>query len=325
MAISVEEYQKMTLEDKNKFIEEINNSIPHKHSSHPHYTIHQPKRNYAGAIILNYHQPDPGRLLTVELLKRTDINNNKTYILCKCDCGNWHICRSDAFKKNSSNGGCFSCGCYNQESLNKNIFNPQIQEKRVANLKKYLDNKGVQAGDIINGWKITQTCFKQLNSEYRRKYIKGICPYCFKESHWIRADGLLSNTVHSCGCASESIGEQTIRNILTNNNIEFKQEYIFPTCVSPETGKLYRWDFYVNNSYLIEYDGLQHFQPCENFVNEEQFQKGQKRDFYKNQWCKDNNITLIRIPYSQLKYITLNDLLPETSQFIYYKRGDKSE
>ena len=67
----------MTLEDKKKFIEEINNSIPHKHSSHPHYTIHQPKRNYAGAIILNYHQPDPGRLLTVELLKRTDINNNK--------------------------------------------------------------------------------------------------------------------------------------------------------------------------------------------------------------------------------------------------------
>ena len=40
MAISVEEYQKMTLEDKNKFIEKINNSIPHKHSSHPYYTIH---------------------------------------------------------------------------------------------------------------------------------------------------------------------------------------------------------------------------------------------------------------------------------------------
>lgn len=65
--------------------------------------------------------------------------------------------------------------------------------------------------------------------------------------------------MHSCGCASESIGEQTIRNILTHHNIEFKQKHTFPSCVSPETGKLYRWDFYVNNTYLIEYDGLQHF------------------------------------------------------------------
>lgn len=45
----------MTLEDKNNFIEQINSTMPHKHSSHPHYTLHRPKRNYAGAVALNCH------------------------------------------------------------------------------------------------------------------------------------------------------------------------------------------------------------------------------------------------------------------------------
>ena len=82
-------------------------------------------------------------------------------------------------------------------------------------------------------------------------------------------------------------------------------------------GRLQHWGSLdlENNSYLIEYDGLQHFQPCENFVDEEQFQKGQKRDFYKNQWCKDNNIPLIRIPYTHYDNLCIEDLLLETSKY----------
>jgi len=36
----------------------------------------------------------------------------------------------------------------------------------------------------------------------------------------------------------------------------------------------------------------------------------------KNQWCKNNNIPLIRIPYTHLEDLRLEDLLLETSQFI---------
>ena len=50
--------------------------------------------------------------------------------------------------------------------------------------------------------------------------------------------------------------------------------------------------------------------------NEEEFEKTQLRDNLKNQWCKDNNIPLIRIPYWHLKELKLEDLLLETSKFI---------
>ena len=50
---------------------------------------------------------------------------------------------------------------------------------------------------------------------------------------------------------------------------------------------------------------------------EEQFKKTQEHDKYKNQWCKNNNIPLIRIPYTHLKDLCLEDLLLETSKFIY--------
>ena len=73
--------------------------------------------------------------------------------------------------------------------------------------------------------------------------------------------------------------------------------------------------------YIIEFDGEQHFEP-ERFNNisieqaKENFIKVQAHNKYKNQWCKNNNIPLIRIPYTHLNKICLEDLLLETSQFI---------
>ena len=37
---------------------------------------------------------------------------------------------------------------------------------------------------------------------------------------------------------------------------------------------------------------------------------------FKNEWCKNNNIPIIRIPYAHLKELKIEDLLLETSQFI---------
>ena len=50
--------------------------------------------------------------------------------------------------------------------------------------------------------------------------------------------------------------------------------------------------------------------------NKENFLKTQERDALKNQWCKDNNIPLIRIPYTHLQNLCLEDLQLETSKFI---------
>lgn len=240
-----------------------------------------------------------------------------------CDCGKWHICRSDAYKKVKSDGGCHSCGCLNEESLAKNIYNKGVQEKRVQKLKEYLKDKGLQVGDKINNWEITSIKIESFTSKTRtRKYVKGVCPYCKQESQWIRADGILGGAVHSCGCAFESIGEQKIRGLLEKNNVFFEQEKTFKTCISPITNRLFRFDFYVNEKYIIEFDGEQHFKLTNWFPSNEDFEKLRYRDKYKNQWCEENNIPLIRIPYTHLKELCIEDLLLETSNFIV-KGGDK--
>ena len=78
-----------------------------------------------------------------------------------------------------------------------------------------------------------------------------------------------------------------------------------------------KFDFYVEDKYLIEYDGETHYQyNLHGWHNEEQLDRQQERDAIKTQWCKDNNIPLIRIPYTRLKELQIEDLLLETSQYV---------
>jgi uncharacterized C2H2 Zn-finger protein len=68
-----------------------------------------------------------------------------------------------------------------------------------------------------------------------------------------------------------------------------------------------RWDFiitYQNKKHFIEYDGRQHFEPV-NFggISKKRamnnFEKQQTHDKLKNDFCKDNNYELLRIPYTE--------------------------
>lgn len=114
-----------------------------------------------------------------------------------------------------------------------------------------------------------------------------------------------------------SLGEQKIIELLQNNNIDFIREATFGTCLFPDTFYPARFDFYINHSYLIEYDGEQHFSYSNRGWNtEEQYKKTLEHDEYKNQWCKNNNIPLIRIPYTHLKDLNINDLLLSSTSFL---------
>lgn len=112
----------------------------------------------------------------------------------------------------------------------------------------------------------------------------------------------------SCGCL-QSKGNELIQKLLTEANIPFEREKIFETCVD----KTYLpFDFFVNNQYLIEYDGSQHYDKTSLF----NYDYTHKHDLIKSKWCKEHNIPLIRIPYTHFKNLTLNDLLLNTSNFI---------
>lgn len=135
-------------------------------------------------------------------------------------------------------------------------------------------------------------------------------------------DHLRQGHVTSCGCL-KSKGEQKVFNILKSNNINFITQYTFENLISEYNNLKYKFDFAIldnnnNLKYLIEYDGEQHFEKFvreSGWCNRENFMKTQYHDEIKNQYCEQNQIPLIRIPYTQLSKLTLNDLLLETTQF----------
>ena len=135
----------------------------------------------------------------------------------------------------------------------------------------------------------------------RKILWKCICDCGNKEIYLINTSDLKLGRSQSCGCI-QSRGEEKIGIFLSKNNINFQKEYSFNNCINPSTKARLRFDFYLPKyNCLIEYDGEQHFKKT-NFSHED-FKDRQKRDNIKNQYCKDNNIKLIRIPYTEFDNI----------------------
>ena len=119
----------------------------------------------------------------------------------------------------------------------------------------------------------------------------------------------------SCGCASKSSGEIKITQILEKANIDFQSQYRIKafSLSSPFDFAIFKNEKLLG---LIEYDGEQHFESVDFFGGEEKLKLQRERDERKNKWCKENNIRLIRIPYTEYDNLTLEYLLsffPELS------------
>lgn len=80
--------------------------------------------------------------------------------------------------------------------------------------------------------------------------------------------------------------------------------------------------FFVDDRYVIEFDGEQHQKPIEFFGGEEKFLQRKNNDIIKNKYCFNNNILIIRIPYQFIDKISITDLQPETSKFLLDIKGE---
>ncbi len=104
-----------------------------------------------------------------------------------------------------------------------------------------------------------------------------------------------------CPICKESKGEEKIRRYLTENGYEFIPQYSISECKNKNP---LRFDFAVcqNNKIncLIEYDGVQHFEPSSFFGGQKEHELIRKRDKIKEEYCINNGIKLIRIPYHNL-------------------------
>jgi len=96
----------------------------------------------------------------------------------------------------------------------------------------------------------------------------------------------------------QSIPEQKIETLLKKKGLRYEKEKTFEDCRNKQ-GNLLFFDFYVPYfDIIIEFDGIHHFQPI--FNNLEQIQE---HDKIKTKYCKGNNIYLLRISYKNFDNI----------------------
>ena len=100
-----------------------------------------------------------------------------------------------------------------------------------------------------------------------------------------------------CETNKKSFGERKIKEYLEMNSISFIKEKKFETC--KKINHL-PFDFYLPEyNICIEYDGELHYRSSPLFGGDNTLKRIKSNDRLKSKWCKDNNITLIRIPYKK--------------------------
>lgn len=98
-----------------------------------------------------------------------------------------------------------------------------------------------------------------------------------------------------CPHCIQSRGEKRVKEVLDNNNIKYIRQYKYEDC---RDIKELPFDFYLPQyDICIEYDGRQHYDKTSFNMSEKDFETIVLHDNIKTNYCKDNNINLIRIPY----------------------------
>jgi len=235
-----------------------------------------------------------GRLTVIE----RDYNHAKKGVFwkCLCDCGKERVVRSDRLKSGETK----SCGCYSKDKLieyNQNTTAKNLINQRFGKLTVIKKTDKRDGGSIV--WKCQCDC---------------------GSIRYVRGTSLIAGVTKSCGCVN-SWGEEKISNILKENNIYFIKEKTFDDLKYSDSHRMARFDFAIYNEnkenfYLLEFDGNQHIK--QTWYSHDDLEKRQEHDEIKNKYCKDNNIPLIRIPYTHLNDLCLDDLKLETSNFILH-------
>lgn len=118
-----------------------------------------------------------------------------------------------------------------------------------------------------------------------------------------------SNLLWGKGCpmCNESSGERKVRQYLEKHSISYKFQKTYDDC---RDIRCLPFDFYLPDyNTCIEYQGKQHYEPIDLFGGEEQFKTQYKHDKIKRDYCKNNNIRLLEIPYWENVEEILNNFL----------------
>jgi Zn-finger nucleic acid-binding protein len=192
-----------------------------------------------------------------------------------------HICGFEYDQITSSHllgHGCPKCGGnarHNKQSI-------QEKSDKIHNKEYLILSEGKNTKDII---KIRHTvCGREYTQKVDYHISGSMCPYC-----------------------NLSKGEKMIEKVLSDLNIKYEKQKTFEGCKFKNKLK---FDFFIPEMNIcIEYDGIQHFQPCWYFGGKKAFTLQKIKDQIKNDFCLNNKINLIRFKYDEDIKIIENTLL----------------
>lgn len=234
--------------------------------------------------------------------------------------GVWKVIERDLNPKSKSHETFWICECQNCGNIASVRKTNLKQNPRSCNnckgqvIRQTFEEKGITKSPIHIGDKFgLLTIIGSADKEYRGKkgYWKCLCD-CGNivnvRTEHLLGQGKLSRTI-SCGCSKISGGELKIKQILEEENINFRYQYIIN-----DFNRYAPFDFAImdnNNNLikLIEFDGEQHYRPIEYFGGQEQFKRQVDNDKKKDEYCFNHGIKLQRIPYYEYDNINLNMLL----------------
>ena len=212
--------------------------------------------------------------------EKVDYKNNNTPVQIKCPI---HGYFPQAPFNHLEGAGCWKCA------------REYVANKQTSNTEEFIEKARKIHGDKYN--------YDKVDYISSRQNVIITCP---KKGHGDFPQTPGSHITQNAGCpkCKESKGEKYISDFLTKNNIIFIPQYKFKDCVG--IGKQWcnqlPFDFFIYDyNVAIEYDGRQHFEPI--YGNDE-FINRKKIDKIKDDYCINNNIKLIRIPYT----VPFNDI-----------------
>jgi hypothetical protein len=163
---------------------------------------------------------------------------------------------------------------------------------KCAGCKKKTTEEFIVESNNIHNFKYD---YSLVNYKSAHKKIKIICPEhgIFEQtpnSH------LRGNKCMKCEL-NLSKGEFEITKYLKENNIIFIPQHTFINC---KNIRCLPFDFYLSDyNMCIEFDGEQHFKTSKVWGGQEKLKLIQLRDQIKTDFCKNNNIKLVRIKYNE--------------------------
>ena len=218
------------------------------------------------------------------------IHNNKTKLEWECLSCNHHWFAMPGNVLNVNKTGCPECKrklvlCNQSKKLTNEKIDERIKGRNIKRIGDFLGYKDIKMEweCLIDGHRWFASPGNILNGN------KSGCPFCKNKNE-------------------EEIHQIILKNIKTYSFFKPHKSFIF-------NNRRYIIDFYVEvgtKKYIIEYNGEQHYYPIYFFGGEKAFIKQQKRDQELRDYCKNNDIMLLEIPY----YFTKEQRIEEIDKIV---------